>query len=234
MKRTIQAFAILLVIGAIVALLVIMPSQNRSPLSGQSDLDVITETIRLAFVTRGEACLAENFGEKEEYLTQLNLYWSPATPSPDEVATSEVDWPKEHATYEPSYFATLEAQALNDYNAGLIDEKTYLHSIDPAVPTPSWYPNDTAQDFAAGFIDDCHQGDGHTGFGFVSIDDPDFEIENDTAIGTVKLTYWYEFDRDGTTVHVDRVDEVYQYGLEKPTGGTWKLVDELLQDERSF
>ena len=64
MKRTIQAFAILLVIGAIVALLVIMPSQNRSPLSGQSDLDVITETIRLAFVTRGEAFLAENFGEK--------------------------------------------------------------------------------------------------------------------------------------------------------------------------
>jgi len=136
MRRAVPVTVVILCVVVVAVMEAMMRLSPSRPTTGQSELNAITETIRSAFLTRGQACMAEHYDEQAQYETALNQYWSPATPNPSRIATLTVVWAAEAPTMEPALYAEIVATAQAEYSAGIIDEKTYLYSVDPSEPTP--------------------------------------------------------------------------------------------------
>lgn len=225
MRRAMSVIVVVLCVVVVMAGM--MPLSTSRPTKGQSELNAITETIRSAFLTRGQACMAENVDERAQYETALNQYWSPATPSLSRIATLTVVWAAEAPTMEPALYAEIVATAQAEYGAGIIDERTYQYSVDPSVETPDWSPNDSPRDAVHKQLSRCLARPGYVGFGVASVYDADFSINGDMAEGTTQIAWWATITDAHGAQHDRQHDERYKYLMEKQRSGPWLIRAEM-------
>lgn len=227
MRRKRSAIVVIFCVVVVTVMAAMMPLFPSRPTTRQSELNAITETIRSAFLTRGQACMAENHERQAQYQAALNQYWSPATPNPSRIATLTVAWAAEAPTMEPALHAEIVATAQAEYRAGIIDERTYLYSVDPAVETPDWSPNDSPRDAVHRQLRNCQARPGYVGFGVASVYDAEFSINGDVAEGTTQIAWWATIT-DAHGAQSDRQhDERYRYLMEKQGSGPWLIRAEM-------
>lgn len=226
MRRVIPASLAILCVALLVVTMAALRAPLSTPVTGTSELSVITNTIRSAFLTRGQACMAQNYAARPTYEAALNGFWSAATPEPARVATLAVRWAQEAPTLPPAVYAEIVATANAEYAAGIIDEKTYQYSIDPSEPTPNWNPNDTPRDGVPDMLDSCYGKPGYVDFGVERVYDPNITITGDTAEGTIQIAWWAKVTDGSTAVYDRQHDDRYFYVLEKHSSGAWKIVNE--------
>jgi len=231
-RRNNIAWAIaLIVLVAFLAALVAL--RSNAYIATATDVDDITSTIKAAFLLRADACRFESHEEQEQYLSQLEDYWSADAPSGDDLATRQASWSSTFATPNATARALDKEIDITNHSEGLISTDTLNSLLAPITyPTPDWLPDDSPLELAQGEIKYCQEDSNGTRPVLIDyqVHDFDFDVNviGDSATVTMTVGYAEELTWPGSTSSEgmpDSREKVFMYFLSKENG-VWKIRKE--------